>query len=193
MKRFMPILFVVGLMALVLSQALALTDTATQTIVLDIDEIAVVDVTGDPATATITAPGTGGLPPVISPADTSTYVQYTSIVDTLGSVRDLDAAVTAGTIPLGLDLDLVCLAINAGTGNCGSPVAGGVTFNNGSLVGGTIVDTIGSCYTGVGATDGAQLSYEWFITNVADLLGGDSGVPITTTLTVTLTLQDDTP
>jgi hypothetical protein len=171
------ILFV-AVLCLIVAGAVMGADTATQTVQLNVDDICLIDVTGDPAALTIGAPGVGGQTPPDA-TDNSTYAQYTSVVCG-AAVRSLTAQWGAGdAAPSGTELSLEVTALTAG---CGSAVGGGVTMNGTAQ---PIVTTIGSCATGTGATDGAQLTYTLSVTDDTQLDSCDDQ-----TVTITLTLTD---
>jgi hypothetical protein len=153
-------------------------DTATQTVQLNVDDICVIDVTGDPAALTIAAPAVGGQTPPDA-TDNSTYAQYTSVVCG-AAARALTANWGAGdAAPSGCDLSLEVTSLTAG---CGSAVVGGITVSGTAQ---NIVGSIGSCATGTGASDGAQLSYTLSVTDNSQLDSCDDQ-----TVTITLTLTD---
>ena len=158
--------------------AVLAADTATQTVQLNVDDICVIDVTGDPAALTIAAPPVGGLIPADA-TDNSTYAQYTSVV--CGSaVRALTVNWGAGdAAPSGCELGLEVTSLTSG---CGSAVAGGVTVSGTAQ---NVVGSIGSCATGTGGTDGAQLTYTLGVTDETQLDSCDDQ-----TVTITLTLTD---
>jgi hypothetical protein len=153
-------------------------DTANQSVQLNVDEVCVIAVTGDPAALNITAPATGGQPPA-SASDNSTYAQYTSVV--CGAAKRSLTANWGGAdaAPSGCSLSLEVTSLTAG---CGSIVVGGITV---SSMAQNIVTTIGSCATGTGATDGAQLTYTLGVSDHTQLDSCDDQ-----TVTITLTLTD---
>ncbi len=156
----------------------AASDTATQSVTMTVSEIAVLDVTANPGTLTIAAPGTGGETPA-DPSDNSTYAQYTSTVGA-GQSRAITAEIGGGdSTPAGTTLTLG--AAPSGNTNEGS-TAGTVTLSSTAQ---NVVTGVGSCATGTGATDGAQLTYTLVIGTMTDLVAGASE-----TATVTLTLTD---
>ena len=77
MKAVSILCFVV--LCILLVGAVMAADTANQTVQLNVDEICVIDVTGDPAALTVVAPAVGGQSPA-DVTDNSTYAQYTSVV-----------------------------------------------------------------------------------------------------------------
>jgi hypothetical protein len=152
-------------------------DTATQTVQLQVDDICVIDVTGDPATLTIAAPATGGQTPS-DVADNSTYAQYTSVVPT-STTRVLTANWGGGdAAPAGCELRLEVTTLGSGCGSPGSQIVI-------SGVAGSIITAIPSCATGTGATDGAQLTYTLGVIDQSLVDASDDQ-----TVTITLTLTD---
>lgn len=152
-------------------------DTATQSVQMNVDEICVLDVTANPGALTVVAPGAGGEAPAPD-TDNTTYAQYTSVV--AGSTtRTLQANWGgADAAPAGCSLELEVTAVTAG---CGSRVIGGIGV---SAVAQNVVTAIGSCATGTGAIDGAQLTYTLNV-NDADLLDASDDQTATVTLTLT--------
>lgn len=158
--------------------ALAATDNTTQSVTMTVNEIAVIDVTGNPATLTVTAPVAGGDVPQ-NATDNSTYAQYTSTVAS-GLTRSITAARdSSGTAPAGCSLKVVASGIS---GNEGSAAAQ-ITITTSAQ---DIITGIGSCNTGTNATDGAQLTYTLSVDTVTSLVAAESK-----TATITLTLADD--
>ena len=179
MKKLLSATFMAVILVLVTIglAAWAVTDTATQTFNVDVNSIAVIDVTAPPVDLAITAPLTGGADPV-SASDSTTYAQYTSTVSS--KTRKITAEISAGSLPGGTTLNLEATGIPGA--NEGTYVGGGV-----DLIGvKDIITGIGSCATGTLDTDGAQLTYTLSITDgiVTDLVA-DEGNPITVTLTLT--------
>lgn len=172
----LAVVLVFGLGSVALAQD---TDTATQTVTITVDEIVEIAVTPDTLTLTIST-ATAGAPPD-DDTDDSTYAQYTSVVSE-GETRTIDAAITAGTIPTGLELKLEAATPTGGEGTVGSGVADGVTFT-GSTGGGSIIENIGSCATGTGTNVGAQLTYTLSVADFASLVAGTTDVTVTFTLT----------
>lgn len=176
MRKYLVLALAVVLVFGLGSVALAAEDTATQTVTITVDEIAVIDVTGNPGTLEITAPEAGGADPE-GDTDNTTYAQYTSVVE-IGT-RTITAAIDA--IPDGLELKLEAVTPTGGEGTVGNGVEGGITLGT---IAGDIITGIGSCATGTEATNGANLTYTLNITDLASLVAD------TTDVTVTLTLTD---
>ena len=153
-------------------------DTATQTVTMQVREICVIDVTGNPSPLIIVPPSNGGDMPA-NPSDNTTYAQYTSVV-AQGKTRSITAHWGANdSAPSGCELKLE--ATPAG-GNQGSS-AGEITL---STTPQNIVTGIRSCATGSDSSNGAQLTYTLVIKDVESLVAGEEK-----TVTVTLTLTDD--
>ena len=151
-KRLSTIMAIVAALSMlfIAGPVMAASDTAGQTMDLNVNEIAVIDVTLVAVPPlTITAPVTGGDDPV-DDSDNSTYAQYTSVVGatvTRTITAEMSVAAPAGTQ---LTLDAT---VPAGKG----ATAGEKTLNHTAAE--IIVTAIGSCATGSGATDGAKLTH----------------------------------
>jgi hypothetical protein len=175
--RLASVVIAVGFLFGIVGLAFA-ADVATQTVQLNVNDICVIDVTGNPGALTIVAPGTGGQTPP-DDSDNSTYAQYTSVVP--GSTTRIVTAAWGGSdvAPSGTSLLLEVTAVTAG---CGSRVVGGITM---SATAQNVITAIPSCATGTGGTDGGQLTYTLQVDNVSQLDASDDQ-----TVTVTLTLSD---
>jgi len=175
MKRS-TVVFLVTCFALV-GSALA-TDTETQSLTMNVSPAVVLDVTSASITLEIGAPGSGGADPA-DDIDNSSYAQYTSILNG-GTARNLTAAWGGSdAAPAGCSLKLEVGSLTAG---CGSAVSGGVTITSDAQ---NIVTAIGSCATGIGATDGARLDYTLCVDTATSLDASDDQ-----SATITLTLTD---
>lgn len=175
MKKFKLLVLFAGV-ALVFSGGLYAQDTASQNVTMTVNEIVVIDVSGNPAELIITAPTLGGDPPQDASDDT-TYAQYTSVVAS-GTTRSLTAMFGSGSAPTGTNL---LLTVTPQGGNRGT-TAGQITVTDTAQ---PIVTTISSCATGRGAV-GAQLGYVLEVDTVSDLVAGASSAA-----SITLTLTDD--
>jgi len=150
--------------------------TVNQTVTMQVSAICVVGVSGNPATLNVTAPATAGDSPS-NPSDDTTYARYTSVIPS-GQTRKLqvnwggsDAA------PAGCSLKLTA-APQSGKGTTAGQKTVSATAQD-------IVTGIGSCATGTGGTDGAQLTYVLSVDTLASLV-----VTTATNATITLTLTD---
>jgi len=97
----------------------------------------------------------------ISPVSNSNaYLRVTSVVPS-GTTRKVSAIISYGAVPAGTLLRLSAAACsNANySGSMGSVTSSPITLNNASNQ--TVIDGIGSCYTGSSSTDGYQISYTW--------------------------------
>lgn len=156
--------------------SMAVSDTATQSVTMTVNEIAVIDVTNQTVSLTITAPAQGGAAPT-NPTDASTYLQYTSTVST-GTTRKITAAIGAtDSAPAGTSLKLAA-TVPAGMGIAASELTLDSTARD-------LVTGIGSVNTGTGSTDGAQLNYTLSIVDMTQLVANENK-----TVTVTFTLTD---
>lgn len=124
--------------------------------------------------------------PVSPVSNSNMYMKVTSIVPT-GSTRKITAIISNGTVPAGTILKLVSAPCTTSysQGALGSVVSTPVTLNKTS--GQTIIDGIGSCYTGTSTTDGYNLTYTWqpddtnyYLINATS---GATAVSITLTIT----------
>jgi len=153
--------------------------TTTQTVIMQIGTISALATTGNPATLAVSAPAQGGATPA-NPTTNTTYAQYTSTVAS-GVTRRLQANWGASdAAPAGCSLLLT--ATPSGLLNQGTS-AGQITMTSTAA---DIVEGIGSCATGTGATNGAQLTYVLSINTMTSLVASDNH-----TVTVTLTLTDN--
>ncbi|WP_339919828.1 hypothetical protein [uncultured Flavobacterium sp.] len=92
----------------------------------------------------------------------SLFINYTSVVPAAAAdLNHIDVSVS-GTLPSGANLRITpqqpVIVAGGGDASKGVSVTGGVIFNNDNLAPKTLVNTIGSVYTGDGA-HGVQLNY----------------------------------
>jgi hypothetical protein len=153
---------------------------------INIPEVALLDLEGGSSiTLAPTAPTEAGAAFDFSSATNNTiWVNYSSIVAS-GKTRKVNAAITSGAVPAGLQLK-VTAGSYAGTGKGTTGTAASqVTL---SATAQDVVTGIGSCYTGNGASNGHNLTYALSLTSA------DSYNLLTqanTTITVTYTITDD--
>jgi hypothetical protein len=171
------VLFVCLSLLLASAFAFGLNDTAIHSVILQVNEIALIDLNNTAAiTLTTNPPGAGGLDP-IGDTDSSKLLQYTSLVAS-GVTRNITVNWDAtDSAPAGTSLSLEAVSVPA---NCGT-AAGALVITD---IAQNLITTVGSCATGVGA-NGAALTYTFDITDVTQLVVGD-----TRTVTVTFTLAD---
>lgn len=181
MKKVLMGLMVAGLVLGFTGMSMAAeSDTATQTMDLNVDEIAVIDVTANPGVMTIVAPATGGETPA-DVTDDTTFVQYTSTV-TFGTTRSITAQMgNMEYAPSGTQLTLTASGMDDFIGEGTS--AGAVIVDE--FFARNIITGITSCATGTGAADGALLTYSLEVVDPWALIADEQTTP-----TITLTLTD---
>ena len=161
------------------------TDTASHGINLNVSEIAVLGLndTGSISLATAGTVSAGADPSSAAAASDSTkYIKYTSVVNS-GATRVITVALgPTDEVPAGTRLTVQ--AADAGTTNDGTPVGSEIPLT-GAMSAANLITGIGSCATGTSATDGANITYNYSITDVT-ALEDDADA----TVTVTLTLSD---
>ena len=165
------ILFVSGMVA---GQA----NVVSHTVTMQVNDIAVLNLTGGNITLTVTAPATGGEVPQDG-TDSTCYLQYTSTVPS-SQTRNISVA-WGGSDAAPAGTSLLVTATPSGGTNEGS-TGGQKTITSSAQ---NVVTTIGSCYTGTGGTDGANLAYVLSVTTPTSLVASESQVA-----TVTYTLTD---
>ncbi len=140
------------------------------------------DITLDPQ-----APTEAGLGLDFSNATNSDlWLNYSSIVVS-GNKRKISASLSAD-FPAGISLQVIAAAAvpSAGKGNLGQATLGSATtLSTSSSV--TVINNIGSCYTGDGAEAGSNLTYSVIVNDgsYASIVQDDYSV------TVTYTILDD--
>lgn len=181
-RSFSLVISLIGLSTLISSAVLA-SSTSTQTVTVNVNNVAQVAISGlgVPAFIIGTADSAGGEPSIIrDPYDR--YLQYTSIVPN-AEVRTIQAQLSAAP-PTGLEIRLSTNATN-GTGTVGvaqytSPGAGAALLSTTPV---DLVTGIATGYTGDGATDGLLLNYELSMTNqMGQLTSGMRSMEVTFTL-----------
>ena len=174
MTRFQKTLLAALASFLAAGAGFAATSSDTQDVTLNIDEVAEITA-GANITMTIVGTGVPGTPPA-NPTDTSSHLQYTSIVD--AGLRKVQAKLSVGSAPAGTSLKLTAVPL-AGQGTA----AGEITL---STTDQDLIGSIGSVATGAGASDGPELDYEWSIDTLSSL---DFSNDVTVTVTFTLTAE----
>jgi len=176
MKRLTFIFLTVALMSGMAGSLMAQSDT--HQINVTVDGIALLRVNdGNAITLQITAPATEGDSTAVK-SNATNYLQYTSIRAS-GVTKKVTAA-TDVAVPAGLSLLVTAAAPTTGAGTRGT--SGGRKALSTSAS--DVITGIGSCYTGIGATDGGLLTYQLFVNNWTNVLsGGPTAVTVTYTLT----------
>lgn len=157
--------------------ASGLNDNAQHDVVLQVNEIALIDLNSTSSiTLSTNAPGAGGELPT-GDSDSSKLLQYTSLVAP-GLTRNITVQWGAtDNAPSGTSLDVEATNV---PGACGTG-AGLITLSNVAQI---LISSIGSCATGTGA-NGSELTYTFNIDDVSSLVVGSSS-----TVNITFTLTD---
>jgi len=149
-------------------------------VTMQVLDIALLRIIPGDITLTIGPPAIPGMPPGDA-TDSTCRVQYTALVPS-GMSRIITVAWAVGDVaPAGTTLRVTATPANLGGGNEGAS-AGSVDISSSPT---NVVTGIGSCYTGIGAAEGAQLAYVLAVTTPASLVSGE-----TRQATVTYTLTD---
>jgi hypothetical protein len=115
-------------------------------------------------------------------SNNSSYMQLTSIAP-LNTTRRITASITSGFVPAGTLLKLTASNCTSGNGTRGTP-AGQITLIKN--VNTTLINSIGSGYTGTASTNGFNLTYYWNVDPANyDKLRAVASAPITVTFTIT--------
>lgn len=129
-------------------------------ITIVVNDICLITTTTSPApvSLTLSTPYAGtSVRPVSS---SNMFLKATSIVP-LGTSRNITAIATSGTIPQGTILTLVaapCTSINS-RGILGNAIS--TPFVLSKTISQTLIEGIGSCYTGTSFDDGYRLTFTW--------------------------------
>ena len=177
MKKGRAFIFAAALVLLIHGGAAGQANQTSHTVTMEVDAIAVLNLTGGNITLSVSAPATGGQIPQDG-TDSTCYLQYTSTVPS-GQSRTLTVAWGgADTAPAGTSLKVTA---NPDGGTNEGSSAGQKTVSSSAQV---VVNTVGSCFTGTGGTDGANLAYVLSVDTATSLVAGESQQA---TLTYTLT------
>ncbi|MDA3938187.1 MAG: hypothetical protein PF693_02615 [Spirochaetia bacterium] len=181
-RKSTKMIILVALMAFVIgtSSAFADSDSTHHDINLNVSEIAVLGLNND-SSITLSTPGTvaaGALPTAVD-TDSSKYLKYTSVV---GGTATRSITVSLGEIGVPSGTQLTIEADDASTTQDGTP-ASVITLSSTAA---SLITGISSCATGTDASDGANLTYSYSVTDVTALLDSADA-----TVTVTFTLGDD--
>ncbi len=164
--------------------------TASHNVGVSISEVALVDIessaTGGSVDITLdpNSPTEAGLGLDFSSATNSNlWLNYSSIVAS-GKKRTISATLSTD-FPAGISLQVKAAAAvpSTGKGNLGqAALASATTLSSSSNV--TVIDNIGSCYTGDGASAGSNLTYSVIVNDVdyASIVESDYSVTVTYTI-----------
>ncbi|MER0441824.1 hypothetical protein [Emticicia sp. W12TSBA100-4] len=132
------------------------------------------------STLTLGSPSTAGSSITTTVSDETKWLNFTSAVAN-GVSRRIEASVSAGTVPSGLQLRVGLNAAVGGGGTLGTlvaTVASPVTLGTAA----TVLNNITGAYTGVGVGNGFKLTYTVNVSNYGLLRSGTNVVQITYTL-----------
>ncbi|MFW6029459.1 MAG: hypothetical protein ACOCRO_04315 [Halanaerobiales bacterium] len=172
------------------SISFAATDTATQTVSLHVDEMALLEIEGPSSISlAVTAPNNniGRAPNGQNSFHSSIGSMYLHYTSTVGMESSRSISVERGisdAIPAGTKLELGIKEMPTVFGNIGSKTTMYANLNNSGSQ--DIITGIGSCYTGDGSTDGPLFNYRFKVEDVSELVANDSS-----SITVTFTLTDN--
>jgi hypothetical protein len=155
-RRLQFLVLALVLLSLVTMVTAQTTGTATASVTISPVALLTVSV-GTAPTFVVGEPDDAGALPLITPAGTPTYLQYTVVS------AGVDKRITASCdepMLAGLKLD-VWAAVPTGTGDLGIPAPGGLTVSPGYLADAAfnLITNIASCATGSGATQGPAVYY----------------------------------
>ncbi len=168
------------------------TNEDAHTVQISIPEVALLDLESSTGTAISlkgTIPTEAGEAVTFNATNSDSWINYSSIVgSTSNPTRSVSVKITDGEVPQGLDLT-VKAAVDAskGDGAMGTPDSNPIKLTATAT---TIIDGIGSAYTGDVAKTGHQLTYK-----LAQSAAAGSYAKLdfdkTQTLTITYTLSDN--
>ncbi|MBN1410945.1 MAG: hypothetical protein JW969_08870 [Spirochaetales bacterium] len=157
-------------------------DNDSQTVTCIVGEIfEVVLSDGSDFSMTINA-ATPGLQPTAATPDTSQYLHYTSLVDTATS-HHITVTGSGENAPTGTTLSVTAAIGSAGGGDQGTTGGKILIADDSGFTGGDLITSIGTCYTGTGGTDGANLTYEFEVDDPATIVT-DAGKDVVVTYTM---------
>jgi len=136
-------------------------------------------------TMNMTVPQAGK--PVATVVNANTYLQLTSIAP-LNETRKVSTIISTGTRPSGTTLTLAVSPCTSGAGALGNTYTIVLTMESSQ----TIIDGIGSCYTGIATANGYKMTYTWAadIPNYSLINATSGSNPITITHTISLASED---
>ncbi|HDR16161.1 MAG TPA: hypothetical protein ENN79_11880, partial [Desulfobacteraceae bacterium] len=176
MKKLLFLACAITSVAVPAGTVVAESDITSHDVTITVNEVALIGVSENSVSFTIGGVGgAAGDPFYIEPNDGSTndvgydnssYLNYTSIVDGSGKQRIINVYIDdANNIPAGYNLYVKAAADaptgeSSGSGDLGSAVKTRIELNDADTTAKTIVEEIGSGYTGQGADNGVNLIYE---------------------------------
>lgn len=124
---------------------------------------------------------------VASVVNATTYLQLTSIAPS-DETRKVSTIISTGTKPRGTTLTLAVSPCTTGVGTLGNTYTIVLTTTSSQ----TIIDGIGSCYTGTATANGYLMTYTWAadIPNYSLINATSGSNPLTITHTISLASGD---
>ncbi len=174
------ILLLSAVLLIAAAAAFAATSSTNHQVTMTVPEVVLIGLSPDATgfTLNVVQPGTAGDPPT-GQTNNSKYLQYTT-VNATGTNRNISVAWAGGdAAPAGCSLRVVAsfpVSVGCGTPSVQRTIGAGAQ---------NLVTLIPSCYTGITATSGANLTYTLSVDTPGSLVQGES-----TTVTVTYTLTD---
>ena len=182
MKKTFLILSITLLGTLLGSNVMGQALTATNALTLGMPEVLKVASTSPTINLTLTARA-AGLAVMDTVSNSTARILISSVI--AATTHKLSASVTSGIIPPGTYLHLLAMLPNTNfVGTAGTPSSEIVLTG---AVDQSIVDGIGTCYSGISADDGYKLKYTFGIppaTGAYGLIRASGGTAITVTLTI---------
>lgn len=160
--------------------------SADHNITISVDEVFIMDIESSGSIDIdmgLTSPDEAGAPMESTP-NSSLWINYTSVLEDVGSESRNITAQTSAATP-GYILKVIAAAdAGNGEGTTGTPT-GEVTLSN--TMAQNIIESIGSAYTGDGASNGHNLTYTLESQGTGDFsnLQASTGQTITVTYTIT--------
>lgn len=162
------------------------TNTASHTVGISVSKLALVDIetSGNNINISLTPNSITEAGKGLSfdgVTNSNLWLNYSSIVGS-NQTRSISASITEG-LPAGVSLKVAASApASSGKGTLGTSAAStATTLTTGGI---TIIDGIGSCYTGDGANSGSNLTYSVVVNdaNYATILEQNYSVTVTYTI-----------
>ena len=160
------------------------TDDHTVTVV--VPEVALLDIETTGASTNFSlmfsAPTEEGLGLTAPPSNTTTWLNYSSIVKPTTVAADRDISVKASALVPGVDIKVLAAAgiMTTGAGLAGTPTAQ-VTLTVANL---PIITGVKSCFTGNGNTAGHMVTYDASVSSFAALVSNGAGAAVIVTYTL---------
>lgn len=123
------------------------------------------------------SPSVAGAPLGTSTTNNSKWLNFTSAVPP-NVTRHISAQIVSGSVPNGVRIKLQTSTVAGGAGSRGTPVA--TVYLSGTPQ--NIVNNIGGAYTGVGTSNGYNLTFSLEIQDYSQLRSSSNTVTITYTI-----------